>query len=56
MDIETLSTLIMNNGLSVVLVGYFIYKDYKFNEQILLVLGEVKEVLAALQAYHAKEA
>lgn len=52
---EEIVNLIMNNGLSVVLVGYFIFKDYKFNEQILNVLGEVKEVLASLNTWHAME-
>lgn len=55
MGLEELTTLIMNNGLSVVLVGYFIFKDYKFNQQILNVLGEVKEVLACLKTWHEKE-
>lgn len=52
MAIEELTSLIMNNGLSVVLVGYFIFKDYKFNQQILDVLGEMKEVLACLKTFH----
>lgn len=55
MGIEELSNLIMNHGLSVVLVGYFIFKDYKFNQQILDVLGEMKEVLAALKTWHESE-
>ena len=55
MGIEELSRLIMDNGLSIVLVGYFIYKDYKFNENILNVLGELKEVLTALNTWHAAE-
>lgn len=52
---EQIVELIINNGMSVVLVGYFIFKDYKFNQSILAVLGEVKEVLAELKAWHAKE-
>lgn len=55
MGLEEITSIIMNNGLSVVLVGYFIFKDYKFNQQILDVLGEMKEVLACLKTYHAKE-
>ena len=55
MGLEEITNVIMNNGLSVVLVGYFIFKDYKFNQQILDVLGEMKEVLACLKTYHAKE-
>lgn len=49
---ENIVNLIMSNGLGVVLVGYFIFKDYKFNEQIITVLGEMKEVLTALKTFH----
>ena len=52
---EQIVNLIISNGMGVVLVGYFIYKDYKFNDQITNVLGEIKEVLVALQTWHAKE-
>jgi hypothetical protein len=51
---EEIVNLIMNTGLSAVLVGYFIFKDYKFNQQILDVLGEMKEVLACLKTWHDK--
>lgn len=53
--LEEIVNIIMNNGLSVVLVAYFIFKDYKFNQQIIDVLGEMKQVLAVLQTFHAKE-
>lgn len=49
---EQIVNLIVSNGLGVVLVGYFIYKDYKFNDNILSVLSEVKEVLAGLREMH----
>lgn len=55
MTFEEICNLIMNNGLAIVLVGYFIFKDYKFNEQTLNVLFEIKEVLASLNTWHAKE-
>ena len=55
MPLEEMVKLFTNNGLSVVLIGYFLYKDYKFNEQILSVLGEVKEVLASLKTWHEAE-
>lgn len=55
MTIQEICNLILNNGLSIVLVGYFIYKDYKFNEQTLGVLGEIKEVLASLNTWHQVE-
>lgn len=51
---EEIVNLIMNTGLSAVLVGYFIFKDYKFNQQILDVLAEMREVLACLKTWHEK--
>ncbi len=55
MMLEEIINLIMNTGLSAVLVGYFIFKDYKFNQSILDVLGEMKEVLACLKTWHDRE-
>ena len=46
---EELINLIVSNGMSVVIIAYFLYKDYKFNEQIINVLTEVKEVLNILK-------
>ena len=34
MGITDYINLIMQDGLAVVIVAYFIYKDYKFNEQL----------------------
>ena len=56
MDVNEIVNLISQNGMSIVIIGYFLYKDYKFNQQILDVLGEVREVLSALQTWHASEA
>lgn len=53
---EELVNLVMNNGIGIVLVAYFIYKDYKFNESMLNVLGEIRVVLSALNTWHAAEA
>lgn len=47
--------LIVSNSMSVVIIGYFLYKDYKFNDQIVNILGEVKEVLASLKTWHEAE-
>ena len=59
---EEMVNLIVSNSMAVVIIAYFLYKDYKFNQSILNalaemseVLGGVKEVLAALQVWHAKE-
>ena len=55
MTIEALVNLVMTNGIGIVLVAYFIYKDYKFNENLLSVMGEMREVLAALNTWHSIE-
>ena len=52
---EEMVNLMVSNGMSVVIIGYFLYKDYMFNSQILKVLGEVKEVLCELKTWHAAE-
>lgn len=49
---EEIVNLIVSNGMSVVIIAYFLFKDYKFNQSILDVLGEVKEVLSELRTYH----
>ena len=52
---EEMVNLIVSNGMSVVIIAYFLYKDYKFNDQIVNILGEVKEVLASLKTWHEME-
>ena len=49
---EEMVNLIVSNGMSVVIIGYFLFKDYRFNQNILNVLGEVKEVLSILKTLH----
>ena len=46
---EQIINLIVNNSVAVVIVGYFIFKDYKTTSQMLSVLGEIKEVLAVVK-------
>ena len=46
---ETLVNLIVTNGMAVVIVAYFLYKDYKFNGQIIEVLGELRELMAVIK-------
>lgn len=47
---ENIIDLIVTNGTGVVLLAYFLYKDWKWNASITNVLGEIKEVLAELRA------
>lgn len=41
--------MIINNGMGVVLMSYFLFKDYKFNNHITNLLVEIKEVLAVMK-------
>lgn len=52
---EEMVNLIVSNGMSVVIIAYFLFKDYKFNGQIVSILGEVREVLTALKTWHEVE-
>lgn len=52
---DEIVNLVVSNGMAVVIVAYFLYKDYKFNGQIIDILSEVKEVLTTLKTYHAIE-
>lgn len=52
---ENIMQAITNHGFSVVLLAWMIYKDYKFNDSILSILSEVKEVLSELRTWHSAE-
>lgn len=51
--IEEIAHVVSNYGFSVVLLAWMIYKDYKFNENILAVLDKVQAVLSKLEAWHS---
>lgn len=52
---EEMVNLIVSNGMSVVIIAYFLYKDYRFNSQITNILSEIKEVLTVLKTFHGME-
>lgn len=52
MGLNEIISLIATNGMGIVLIAYFIFKDYKFNTAITTVLTEIKEVLAVLKNHH----
>lgn len=55
MEVVNLAELISNYGMSFVLMAYFLYKDFKFNQQILDTLGAINTVLTKLETWHARE-
>lgn len=57
-NIETMNELVallMTNGIGVVLIAYFIFKDWKFNDNIIAVLNKMNDVLVRLESWHEKE-
>lgn len=55
MIMEEMVNLIVSNSMSVVIIAYFLYKDWKFNGQIVSILAEIKEVLAVLKEKHTND-
>lgn len=42
---QDIINLIVNNGIAVVVVGYFLYTNYKFNEKLVETLARIDEKL-----------
>lgn len=38
-------------GTSIVLLAYFLYKDFKFNQSIIDLLGEMKTIITELRTF-----
>lgn len=53
--VSTITELIEGTGMAIVLMAYFLVKDWKFNQQILDTLGAINTVLTRLETWHAKE-
>lgn len=53
--LTTITELIENTGMAMVLMAYFLVKDWKFNQQILDTLGAINTVLTRLETWHAKD-
>ena len=48
-----IAELVTTYGISIAIIIYFLFKDYKFNESIITLMAEVKEVLVELRTWHA---
>lgn len=46
---EQIINMIVTNGTAVCIVAYFLYKDYKFNAQLIGIMSEIREVLAVVK-------
>lgn len=52
---EEIAQAVSNYGFSAILLAWMIYKDYKFNDQILTVLDKMSIILARLETWHISE-
>lgn len=43
MDVETIVSLIINNGVAVSLLAYFVYRDNKFMNQLTVTLSTLQK-------------
>ena len=55
MELASIVELLSTTGFAVVLMAYFLVKDWKFNQSILDVLADMKEVLTELKTWHKME-
>lgn len=46
---ENIINLIVNNGVAIVVVGYFLFTNYKFNENLIKTLTEITVTLKDIQ-------
>lgn len=60
--VEQLSNLLMNHGMSVLITCYFLYRDWKYQGQLInlmssvsTVLADLKQIVEVLRGYHINE-
>lgn len=46
---ENIINLMVNNGVAIVVVGYFLFTNYKFNENLIKTLTEITVTLKDIQ-------
>lgn len=46
--VQQLVELITTNGMSIVIIAYFLWRDYKYNSQLILLMSELKQLIQAL--------
>lgn len=46
---ENIVNLMVNNGIAIVVVGYFLFTNYKFNENMIKTLTEITVTLKDIQ-------
>lgn len=55
MDPSVIGEVLVNYGLTGILVAYLLYKDWKTTDKIITVLDSIQVVLGKLETHHARE-
>lgn len=45
MELQELVNLFINNGMAVCVVAYFLYRDNKYNEEMIILLNNIKAIV-----------
>ena len=48
MSVSDLAQAVTQNGLATIIIAYFLFRDWKYNEQLLTLMSELKQILAHL--------
>lgn len=48
MTLQDIISVIGTNGIAVVIIAYFLYKDYKFNNQLITLMDETNKMLSRI--------
>lgn len=61
-NIEKISNLVMNHGMSVLITCYFLFRDWKYQGQLINLMGNIsstlvglKEIVEILRGYHIND-
>lgn len=54
MEIDSLTTLIVNNGVAVAVIAYFMFRDYKFMDELQRTLQSLVTTVDVLKSVVAK--
>lgn len=55
MDMTAIGELLVNYGLTGILIAYFLIKDWKQTDKMISVLEAIQVVLGKLETHHAQE-
>ena len=50
MSMEALVNLILNSSVSIVVIAYFMFRDYKFIQQVNLNIQKLVDIIASMNA------